>query len=115
RTRRPGDLRSTVRPGEVPDRGRRRARRHRRRSRRGGERAHMNAPSGETRAPRLVAGRVVAGKYELVRPLGRGGMGEVWLARHRTLNTQVAIKFLGGDDPESGEQRARALERFHLE
>ena len=69
----------------------------------------------KTPEPRLVGGRVVADKYELVRPLGRGGMGEVWLARHTTLNTQVAIKFLGGDDPESGEQRARALERFHLE
>jgi serine/threonine protein kinase len=34
------------------------------------------------------------GQYILVRKLGAGGMGEVWLARHRYLNTIVAIKSL---------------------
>lgn len=34
------------------------------------------------------------GAYELVRPLGRGGMGAVYLARHRQLGKQVAIKLL---------------------
>jgi serine/threonine protein kinase len=37
---------------------------------------------------------VIAGKYELVRQLGQGSMGEVWLARHRTLREDVAIKLL---------------------
>jgi serine/threonine protein kinase len=32
--------------------------------------------------------------YELVRPLGEGGMGEVWLARHTLMSRQAAIKCL---------------------
>src|SRR5579884_1268456 len=45
-----------------------------------------------SRAP--AAGDVVAGKYRLVRRLGRGSMGEVWVADHRTLREQVAVKLL---------------------
>lgn len=34
------------------------------------------------------------GAYELLRPIGRGGMGSVYLAKHRQLQKQVAIKLL---------------------
>jgi serine/threonine-protein kinase len=45
-------------------------------------------------AEKLIEGRVIAGRFRLDRELGRGGMGTVWEARHLSLETQVAIKFL---------------------
>ncbi len=34
------------------------------------------------------------GNYELIRPLAKGGMGEVWVARQVSLDRQVAVKVL---------------------
>jgi hypothetical protein len=34
------------------------------------------------------------GEYELLQPLGEGGMGQVWKARHRRLDKLVAVKLL---------------------
>ncbi|MGN6546071.1 MAG: protein kinase domain-containing protein [Aureliella sp.] len=34
------------------------------------------------------------GSYELLRPIGHGGMGSVYLARHRQLGKQLALKLL---------------------
>jgi hypothetical protein len=42
-------------------------------------------------------GDVVAGKYQVARLLGKGGMGVVVEATHRKLGTRVAIKFLMPD------------------
>jgi hypothetical protein len=38
--------------------------------------------------------RVIAGRYMLLREIGRGGMGLVWLAEDRTIGRHVAIKEL---------------------
>jgi serine/threonine protein kinase len=52
--------------------------------------------------------------YEIVRPLGSGGMGEVWLATEVRLGRKVALKVLPADltrDPlrvKRFEQEARA-------
>ncbi|MFC6512571.1 protein kinase [Streptomyces goshikiensis] len=43
-------------------------------------------------------GELIAGRYELIKRLGRGGMGEVWAARDRTLRRDVAVKMLHLDE-----------------
>ncbi|TXD35898.1 protein kinase [Lujinxingia vulgaris] len=49
--------------------------------------------SPETESPSLV-GTLIEGKYLLERELGAGGMGAVYLARHKTIEREVAIKLL---------------------
>jgi serine/threonine-protein kinase len=39
-------------------------------------------------------GAVIGGKLRLERPLARGGMGTVWIARHLQLDVLVAVKFI---------------------
>jgi serine/threonine-protein kinase len=50
---------------------------------------------------------LVGGKYELVRMIGRGGMGSVWEARHASLGTPSAIKFIEAEYADSHEARSR--------
>jgi serine/threonine-protein kinase len=59
----------------------------------------------------LEAGRVVAGKYQLTRLIGQGGMGAVWAAVHLELGMEVALKLLR---PE-GVSDTRVGERFVAE
>ncbi|HSN99048.1 MAG TPA: serine/threonine-protein kinase, partial [Candidatus Nanopelagicales bacterium] len=42
----------------------------------------------------LHPGVIIGGKYQLERPLSRGGMGSVWIARHVHLRSPIAIKFM---------------------
>ncbi|AUX38666.1 protein kinase [Sorangium cellulosum] len=58
---------------------------------------------------------VVEGKYRLVRPLGRGGMAEVWLAAHVHLKTELAVKFLSVTLTGDPERSRTILERFRFE
>jgi serine/threonine-protein kinase len=49
------------------------------------------------------------GPYEILAPIGSGGMGEVWKARDTRLGRTVAIKRLHGQHGERFEQEARAI------
>src|SRR5688500_18847761 len=56
------------------------------------------------------------GSYELIEQLGRGGMGEVWRARHRLLARDAAIKLvrpalLGASTDEHAKLLLRRFER----
>ena len=51
------------------------------------------------------------GEYDVIRPIGRGGMGEVYEARHRRLGKRVAIKVLPPGKEGSGHDALRRFER----
>jgi formylglycine-generating enzyme required for sulfatase activity len=60
----------------------------------------------------LRPGAVIAGKLRLLRPLGQGGMGVVWAARHLTLDTDVAVKLIR---PERAAADPALVARFERE
>jgi serine/threonine-protein kinase len=67
--------------------------------------------------PTYVAGEIIADKYRLIRRLGEGGMGSVWVARNLALDVHVALKLIRTDvDTEGADERllteARATARL---
>lgn len=64
-----------------------------------------------------VPGEIIADKYRLIRVLGEGGMGAVWVAKNLALDVQVALKLIRTDvDTEGADERllteARATARL---
>ena len=53
------------------------------------------------------AARCLGERYKVIRPLGRGGMGHVWLARDRVVGRDVALKILETAMARSVEHRER--------
>ena len=62
---------------------------------------------------------MIAGRYDLVREVGRGGMGAVWLGRDSLLGREVALKRIGlmpgasSHDLERAEREARLAARLN--
>ena len=54
-----------------------------------------------------IAGGLRLGSYEVVKPIGAGGMGEVWLAEDSTLGRQVALKLLPEDFDADADRHSR--------
>src|SRR5690349_553274 len=68
--------------------------------------------------PALISfapGMIIAGRYRLERYLARGGMAEVWAARHSGLRSEVAIKFVDAALTRDATTAPYALERFRFE
>jgi eukaryotic-like serine/threonine-protein kinase len=55
------------------------------------------------------------GSYQLIERIGEGGMGEVWVARHRLLARQAAIKLVRRDRLGDANGQAVTLARFERE
>jgi serine/threonine-protein kinase len=58
----------------------------------------------------FVRGALIAGRYRLERPLAKGGMGSVWIARHVELDVDVAVKLVS-EELKSEETTHRRLRR----
>lgn len=58
----------------------------------------------------VTAGRRLGGKLRLIRRIGRGGMGEVWIAQNEKTQADVAVKML-----KRGDRSTEQEERFRRE
>ena len=64
---------------------------------------------GDKKQYQIEPGSIIAGKYEVEREIGRGGMGRIVAARHQQLEERVALKFLMAPEDRAEEFNARFL------
>jgi eukaryotic-like serine/threonine-protein kinase len=79
--------------------------------------SEVAAPERASDPGPYVPGEIIADKYRLIRRLGEGGMGSVWVAKNLALEVQVALKLIRWDiDKEGADERllteARATARL---
>lgn len=72
--------------------------------------AEMNEIIGEHSETLLSPGDVFD-KYKIIRLLGKGGMGEVYLAQHMLLNREIALKILNSNAAASNQIYAKRFVR----
>jgi DNA-binding NtrC family response regulator len=63
----------------------------------------------------LLDNGIRVGSYRLIEPLGSGGMGEVWLARHQLLARPAAVKIVREGSVGTGAEAHALRERFSRE
>ncbi len=69
--------------------------------------APLERPEGQS----AIGRRLILGPYDLLEEIGRGGMGIVYRARHRTLSIDVALKVIRSSELASPDE----VRRFHQE
>lgn len=80
-------------------------------------RSRSEASRAQARASEAEATLRDLGSYQLVKLLGKGGMGEVWLAQHRMLARPAAIKLIKAETLEGrdADRREEIRKRFTAE
>src|SRR5688572_16092292 len=72
------------------------------------ESAGATGPLGDHSSRMIEAGAILAGRYRVLRMLGAGGMGTVYLAEDQLLGRQVAVKRVhAAPESESGRRIMR--------
>lgn len=71
----------------------------------------MSEPRHTASNPKSLVGTIIAGRYEVIKELGAGGMGVVLRAKQIAMNREVALKVL---HPQFSQNR-QAAARFHRE